>query len=97
MATPLDEHITELVLRNLERQEFETVDEELEENAFDRRITEAEQSRAALINEWTEGRMTDAMFFAAQARKEASVTALRRQRAKRQRIHAPVGPGVRQI
>ena len=37
------------------------------------------------------------LFFAAQAKKEASVTALSRQRAKRPQIHAPVGQGVRQI
>jgi len=97
MATPLDEHITELVLRYLERQEFEPVDEELEEDLIDRQITEAERSLAALINEWTQGRMSDAVFFAAQAKKEASVTALSRQRAKRRQIHAPVGQGVRQI
>jgi site-specific DNA recombinase len=97
MATPLDEHITELVLRYLERQEFEPVDEELEEKVIDRQIREAERSLAALIHEWTEGRMSDAVFFAAQAKKEASVTALSRQRAKRRQIHAPVGQGVRQI
>jgi site-specific DNA recombinase len=98
MATPLDEHITELVLRYLERQELEPVDEiSAEEDVIDRQITEAERSLAALINEWNEGRMSDAVFFAAQAKKEASLTALRRQRAKRRQIHAPVGPGVRQI
>ena len=69
----------------------------MEENVIDRQITEAERSLAALINEWTEGRMSDAVFFAAQAKKEASVSALRRQRAKRRQIHAPVGQGVRQI
>jgi hypothetical protein len=83
-------HIAKLVLRYLERQEFEPVDEELEENVIDKQIMKAEWSLAAFINE-SEGRMSDAVFFAAQAKKEARVTALRRQRAKRRQIHASVG------
>jgi site-specific DNA recombinase len=41
--------------------------------------------------------MSDAVFFAAQTKKEASLTTLRRQRAKRRQIHAPVGEGVREV
>ena len=48
------------VLRYLERQEFEPVDEESEEDVVDRQIMDAERSLAALINEWTEGRMSEA-------------------------------------
>jgi site-specific DNA recombinase len=98
MADPLDDHITELVLRYLERQ---SVVEEANVNqsvdSVDIAITEAERSLAALINEWNEGRMSDAVFFAAQAKKEASLTVLRKQRASRRQIHAPTGAGVRQI
>ena len=96
MAAPLDEHITELVLRYLEREAVQ-VDREPADNTLDLQITESERSLAALINEWNEGRMSDAVFFAAQAKKETSLTALRRQRAKGRRSHAPTGPGVREI
>ena len=97
IAEPIDEHISELVLRYLERQELEPVGNGSEESVTDRQIAEAEKSLAALINEWNEGRMSDSVFFTAQAKKEATLTALRRQRAKSRQIHAPVGQGVRQL
>jgi site-specific DNA recombinase len=98
MAAPIDEHITELVLRYLEQQQV-TVPEDVTENddPVTQTITVAEKSLAALINEWNEGRMSDAVFFAAQAKKEASLAALRQQRAKGRRSHAPTGPAVRDL
>jgi hypothetical protein len=100
-AEPIEEHITELVLRYLEREavDSESISSEVALNmqSIDRSIAEAEKSLAALINEWNEGRMSDQVFFAAQGKREATLTALRRQRAKSRKIHAPVGQGVRQI
>lgn len=101
IGAPMDEYMTEMVLLYLERQELEATSplngpeiEPLEE-----KIAEAERSIAALITEWDAGRMSDSIFFAAQGRREASLTALKRQRTsdRRKRAHrAPVGVGVRE-
>jgi hypothetical protein len=41
--------------------------------------------------------MSDQVFFTAQAKKAATLSALKRQRAKSRQIHAPVGQGVREV
>lgn len=95
-AIPLDAHVTELVLRYLEGQEVETAVEEA--GTLDAEIAEAERSLSALIDEWNAGRMSDQVFFTAQARKEASLNALKSQRTQHRRREAhsaPIGQGVR--
>ncbi|MDQ0672917.1 site-specific DNA recombinase [Pseudarthrobacter siccitolerans] len=97
-AEALDAHIEETVLRRLERVELEPVGNVSSESVLDREIIEAEQSLSALIDEWTGGRISDAVFFTAQSRKEAVVNNLRSQRAtekRRRTMQAPVGAGVR--
>lgn len=101
-AEAIDAHITELVLRYLESQEVGTdidVSTDVDDH-IDTAIKDAEQSLANLIAEWDAGRMSDQVFFAAQARKEATLNTLKRQRAgeRRRQLHvAPVGHGARQI
>ena len=97
-ADHIDKLITELVLRFLEQQELPQHDIGHDIDALDGDIEAAEKSIAALINEWNEGRMSDQIFFTSQAKKEASLTALKRQRTGQRRqavLRAPVGIGVR--
>jgi site-specific DNA recombinase len=98
-AEPIDEHITELVLRYLETQEVGTQADVVGDSAeLDAAITQAERSLGALITEWNAGRMSDQVFFTAQAQKEATLTALKRSRTQERRSRimiAPVGDGVR--
>ncbi|MDQ0923362.1 hypothetical protein QF038_001870 [Pseudarthrobacter sp. W1I19] len=98
-ARALDEYIEEELLKYLERQSLEPVGRASDDNALDREIADAEQSLSALIDEWTAGRISDAVFFTAQARKEAVLNGLKGERAqekRRQTMKAPVGAGVRQ-
>lgn len=104
-AEDLDAHVTELVLRYLEAQDIQENDGlqpdlTLAEKSVDIQIAEAEKSLANLIAEWDAGRMSDQVFFTAQARKEATLTELRRSRSQEKRrlsLVAPVGQGVREI
>lgn len=96
-AAPIDEFVTEEVLNHLEEILAED-DLAPDEEDDDQRLAEAESSLAALIDEWTAGRISDQVFFSAQGRKEAVVLALRRERAtqkRRQTSQASVGAGVR--
>lgn len=100
-AAPLDAHIEELVLRYLERQELDDglqVQNDEVTSSLQVQITEAERSLSALVDEWSAGRVSDQVFFSAQARKEAALNALKGQRAtekRRRTMQAPVGAGVR--
>lgn len=97
-AQPLDAHIEETVLQYLESQELGDHIVDADDMGVDKSITEAEQSLSALIDEWTAGRISDAVFFTAQSRKEAVLNNLRSQRAtekRRRTMQAPVGAGVR--
>jgi len=100
VGAPIDEHVTELVLRYLEHQELAPVATDIDvSHKVDEDIEAAEHSLAALIAQWGAGNISDSVFFSAQAKKEAVVNRLRRERANTRRkatLSAPVGPGVRQ-
>jgi site-specific DNA recombinase len=98
-AKALDEYVEKELLDYLETQELEPVGDVPSESVLDRDIMAAEKSLSALIDEWTAGRISDAVFFTAQARKEATLNVLKGERAqekRRQTMKAPVGAGVRQ-
>lgn len=95
---PIDRHVEEIVLRHLELEQAEPDPEP--DTPLDTEITEAEASLANLIAEWGAGRMSDAVFFAAQAKREATLRGLTAERAKvrrRRALKSPTGPGVREI
>ena len=98
VGAPIDTHVIELVLRYLESQDIKASPESTPSTDSEHEIRQAEQSLSNLIAEWSAGNISDSVFFAAQARKEAVVNRLRRERAnvrrKATRI-APMGPGVR--
>lgn len=98
-ARALDEYVEKELLDYLERQSLDGLQVQEDEltSRLQVQIAEAEQSLSALIDEWTAGRISDAVFFAAQARKEAVLNALKGERAhekRRQTMKAPVGAGV---
>jgi hypothetical protein len=100
VAKGIDEHITELVLRYLESHDVRDEPPEVVDNPVDKQIDDAEQSLASLIAEWSEGRVSDSVFYVAQAKKEAALNALKRQRAgyKRRRLsQAPTGKDAREV
>lgn len=97
-AAPIDEFVTGKVLDHLEAilavDDLSPIDED---DDLDQRITEAEASLAALISEWTAGRISDQVFFTAQSRKEAVVLSLRRERgSKKRRQTSEASIGVRE-
>lgn len=97
-AKALDEYVEKELLDYLERQSFQPVGDVAAESVLDGEIAEAERSLSALIDEWTAGRISDAVFFTAQARKEAALNELKGQRAQEKRrrtMQTPVGAGVR--
>ncbi|MFB9653919.1 recombinase family protein [Pseudarthrobacter oxydans] len=98
LAAPIDEFVTGKVLNHLEAiladDDLAPIDED---DDLDQRIAEAEASLAALINEWTAGRISDQVFFTAQNRKEAVVLSLRRERGnKKRRQTSQASVGVRE-
>ncbi|GAP53529.1 putative DNA recombinase [Arthrobacter sp. Hiyo6] len=101
VGAPIDAYVTEEVLRFLDQViEPDGLQDQEDEvtSSLQVAISEAERSLSALIDEWNAGRISDQVFFTAQARKEASLNALRRQRGtqkRRQTLSAPVGLGVR--
>ncbi|SDP32750.1 Site-specific DNA recombinase [Arthrobacter sp. ok909] len=97
-ANPIDAHVEKAVLQYLERQELTDHSEDVLDMGVDNSIQEAEKSLSNLIDEWTAGRISDSVFFTAQARKEAVLNELKAQRSqekRRQTMKAPVGAGVR--
>lgn len=100
MGEPIDAHVTELVLRYLESQDVQAEPEPEDTDKTEALIETAEKSLANLIAEWDAGRVSDAVFFTAQAKKESTINELKRGRTIQRRartMRAPVGQGVRQI